>query len=151
MSLLHSLASKLWPLSLVTALSLPAVSAAGGVDGSATESARRVVTVAPLKLNVKVRRPTSAERLFRRAVAAADAGRHDRARALLRELGHRYPDFAPAHVLAGALSQVEGDLQVARSEYLAYLASAPNGEHADELRKVLAAMERQDPALASTR
>lgn len=84
----------------------------------------------------------AADRLVAQALKAEDHGHTPRARALLRRALSIAPGHPGAHLLQGAILQLDGDVAGARAEYEQYLRLDPDGEWANELHRVLPNLAR---------
>jgi tetratricopeptide (TPR) repeat protein len=83
----------------------------------------------------------SAQLAGRVAELALDRGRHGDAAVWARRAIHENPRFALAFVYLGGAEQELGHPEAARAAYSRYLALAPEGQHADDVRALLAAAE----------
>jgi tetratricopeptide (TPR) repeat protein len=80
----------------------------------------------------------SAELAGRVAELALDRGRHGDAAVWARRAIHENPRFALAFVYLGGAEHELGHPDAARAAYNRYLALEPEGQHADDVRAVLA-------------
>jgi hypothetical protein len=83
----------------------------------------------------------SAELAGRVAELALDRGRHGDAAVWARRAIHENPRFALAFVYLGGAEQELGHADAARAAYNRYLSLDPEGQHADDVRALLAAGE----------
>ena len=82
-------------------------------------------------------RPGSAEAVVLLARAQLLAGRESESLRLAQRASILDPRCADAYLLIGNVHQLTGRTPDARSAYEAYLAIAPHGDHADEIRAIL--------------
>lgn len=119
----------------------PAISLApelGSSPRSGRSDARdllRHASSSPARQNASTNR--GADRLVAQAIKAEDHGNPKKARALVRRALAMAPNHPGAHLLKGAIAQMDGDPQTARAEYERYLQLEPDGDYAEELRALL--------------
>jgi Flp pilus assembly protein TadD len=81
--------------------------------------------------------PEAADVMVMLARAAIDLGRADEAQSWANKALHIRRDLPDAYVFLGGAEQQMGRPAEAKAAYRKYLALAPTGRHASELRKVL--------------